>query len=65
MRRAPANHASKTWRPSEKLASFGASWVTIKRAKKEAGVLSTKDGMKGGWIWFLPGDDPFRSEGDQ
>jgi putative DNA primase/helicase len=32
------------------------SMKTLRRGKKELGVISEKDGIKGGWIWRLPGN---------
>ena len=34
----------------------GISKGTLKRAKKELGVISGKDGMTGGWTWRMPND---------
>jgi putative DNA primase/helicase len=34
----------------------GISWSTLRRAKKRIGAKSEKDGMTGGWSWFLPED---------
>ncbi len=36
----------------------GHSWPTVKRAKKDLGVISEKANFQGGWRWMLP-------EGDQ
>lgn len=36
----------------------GFSVATLRRAKKRAGVVSKKDGMKGGWLWSLPTAKP-------
>jgi hypothetical protein len=36
----------------------GISSRTLKRAKKDAGVQTLKQGMGGGWLWFLPGHTP-------
>ena len=33
----------------------GYSWTTIRRAKKALGIKPSKEGMKGGWIWQMPG----------
>lgn len=39
---------------------------TIKRAKKRLGVISKKDGMTGGWLWYLPsGSHEDVHEGDE
>ena len=35
----------------------GYSWATIRRAQKSLGVEAVKEGMKGGWIWRLPGQE--------
>jgi putative DNA primase/helicase len=35
----------------------GYSWATIRRAKKALGVEAVKDGMKGGWLWQMPGQE--------
>ena len=32
----------------------GHKWATVRRAKKEMGVESIKDGTKGGWLWRMP-----------
>jgi|GEM_PF-991891 len=32
----------------------GFSMATVRRAKKELGITSKKEGMSEGWIWFLP-----------
>ncbi len=43
----------------------GHSWTTVKRAKKDIGVIAKKMGMRDGWEWCHP-DDNFTSphEGD-
>lgn len=33
----------------------GYSWATIRRAQKALGIEPVKDGMKGGWVWLMPG----------
>jgi putative DNA primase/helicase len=33
------------------------AWITIKRAKKDLGITSTKAGMKEGWRWALADGD--------
>ncbi len=33
----------------------GYSWATIKRAKKALGIKPSKEGMKSGWVWQMPG----------
>jgi putative DNA primase/helicase len=33
----------------------GVSQITLRRAKKELGVVVEKAGMEGGWVWRLPG----------
>lgn len=35
----------------------GYSWATIRRAQKALGIEAVKDGMKGGWIWRMPGQE--------
>jgi hypothetical protein len=30
------------------------SLITLKRAKKDLGIKSDKNGMDGGWQWFFP-----------
>lgn len=34
------------------------SMPTVKNAKKEMGIISEKDGLKGGWVWRLPEAKP-------
>ena len=36
----------------------GYSWITIRRAQKELGIVPAKNGMKGGWRWQLPIQPP-------
>ena len=43
----------------------GHSWSTVKRAKKELGVVAKKNGMRGGWEWYHPSDLPAKHEGDE
>jgi hypothetical protein len=33
----------------------GFSYGTLRRAKRELGVVSGKPGLETGWIWVLPG----------
>ena len=35
----------------------GYSWATIRRAQKALGIEPAKAGMKGGWVWAMPGPD--------
>jgi len=39
----------------------GHAWRTIERAKKKAGVLAQKDGLKGGWLWAIEPEDRQRT----
>lgn len=41
----------------------GISAATLRRAKDHLGVVSRKDGMRGGWAWSMP-DGTFSHEGD-
>lgn len=43
----------------------GHAWKTVKRAKERLCIVSQKEGMNGGWIWFLPRRDPKTPEGSQ
>lgn len=45
----------------------GHSWITVKRAKKDLGVVSKKCSFQGGWLWYHPADLPDQGdhEGDQ
>lgn len=36
----------------------GISLRTLKNAKRDLKIVSKKDGIKGGWRWFLPDDIP-------
>jgi putative DNA primase/helicase len=36
----------------------GYAWMTIRRARKALGIMSYKNGMAGGWIWYIPTDQP-------
>jgi putative DNA primase/helicase len=38
----------------------GFSWRTVQRAAQRMGVERRKEGMKGGWVWALPPDQPPR-----
>jgi putative DNA primase/helicase len=35
----------------------GYSWATIRRAQKALGIEPAKEGMKGGWVWRMPGQE--------
>ncbi|MGX2042250.1 AAA family ATPase [Methylocaldum sp. MU1018] len=35
----------------------GYSWATIRRAQKALGIEAVKEGMKGGWVWRMPGQE--------
>lgn len=35
----------------------GYSWTTIRRAQKALGIDAVKEGMKGGWVWRMPGQE--------
>ncbi len=39
----------------------GHAWRTIERAKKKAGVMAQKDGLKGGWLWVINPEDRQRT----
>jgi len=39
----------------------GHVWPTIRRAQKALGVEAVKDGMKGGWLWQMPGQGAARA----
>ena len=43
----------------------GLAFVTVKRAKKSAGVESVKGGMHGGWVWRISRRGSTNSEEDQ
>jgi hypothetical protein len=47
----------------EAAAADDISLITLKRAKKDLGVKSDKNGM-GGWRWFLPTTTTTRAEED-
>lgn len=42
----------------------GHSWSTVKRAKKNIGVVAKKVGMRGGWEWYHPDDLSVKHEED-
>jgi putative DNA primase/helicase len=42
----------------------GHSWSTVKRSKKDLGVVAKKNGMRGGWEWYHPDDLPAKNEED-
>lgn len=35
----------------------GYSWATIRRAQKALGIEPSKEGMKAGWVWRMPGQE--------
>jgi len=35
----------------------GYSWATIRRAQKALRIKPVKEGMKGGWVWSMPGHE--------
>lgn len=39
----------------------GHTWPTIRRAQKALGIEAVKDGMKGGWLWQMPGQEAARA----
>lgn len=39
----------------------GHAWATIRKAQKALGVEAIKDGMKGGWLWQMPGQEAARA----
>jgi len=39
----------------------GHSWTTIRRAQKALGIEATKKGMRGGWVWRMPGQEAARA----
>lgn len=57
--------AAKSLRIDADGAGYG--WRTVQRAADRLGVERRKEGMKGGWLWRLPGraEGDWRSEGDR
>lgn len=39
----------------------GHAWPTIRRAQKALGIEAVKDGMKGSWLWQMPGQEAARA----
>jgi len=52
----PANQLQKM------AGAAGHSWRTVKRAKKDLGVVSRKCTFEGGWLWYHPDDLPVKCE---
>jgi len=34
----------------------GYAWRTVQRASRRLGIVPTKEGMRGGWVWAMPAD---------
>ena len=59
LREVLANSPTPVAELKEDARGAGVSWSTVKRAKLQLGVHTTKAAMGGGWVWHLP------AEGDQ